>query len=73
MEERLLRYDPLFVGELTNACCALHNICRLADMPHFPIEFERIRDNRAPVPLRQRNRLRAEGLRIRQDIIDTYF
>lgn len=38
MDERVLQYNPVFVGSLINACCALHNICKIGEMTDFPIE-----------------------------------
>lgn len=71
MEERVLRYAPKIVGPLINACCALHNLCIAEGLPDFPAPNVR-RARHIPAE-EQRNRLRAEGLRIRNNIINSYF
>lgn len=69
--ERVLRYDPKFIGQLVNVVRALHNMCKDASLPDFPTDIRRHR--RHPTLRRQRNRFFVEGKRIRQRIINTYY
>lgn len=73
LKERVLRYNPHKAGMIINACCVLHNMCIMGNVPLD--EEDLVEDNQdEPVNINLFPiDIIAEGIRQRQNIVNLYF
>lgn len=81
LKDRVLHYNPTTAARIVHACCVLHNMCIENNVP-LPEDddqvvivenFDMADGEEYDEPMGRVNHDLAEGRRMRQRLVDTYF